>query len=56
MDGGVEKGLDKVVPKLLELFETFGYDVAPSQILMVFDDCDLEIVSREDYEDYLHGE
>jgi hypothetical protein len=55
MEGGVEKGIDIVIPKLVDLFEAFAYDVEPEQLIAVFEAAGLEIVSSEDYEDYVHG-
>lgn len=55
MDGGVESGIDRVIPKLVELFEMFGYDVEPEQVIDAFEAVGLEVVSSEDYEDFVHG-
>jgi len=55
MDGGVEEKVDSAVPKLIQLLEMFGYDTTPQQVVEVFEDEGLEIVSSEDYEDFVHG-
>jgi len=55
MDGDIESGIDRVIPKLVELFELLGYDVEAEQLVDAFESVGLEIVSAEDYEDFRHG-
>ena len=55
MEGGVESRIDRVIPELIELFETYGYDTIPAQVKTTVEEAGLELVSLEDYEDMVHG-
>lgn len=55
MESGVRSRIDAVIPALIDLFETYGYDVTPSELVSVIEEAGLELVSLEDYEDYVHA-